>query len=120
MRGAREDRNRMGERLKNAREYIGLSQEEVSKAINIPRSALSAIESGLRGVDVLELKALAQIYRLPITHFTGESVLKTGLPADIAHLARAASQLAKKDREELGRFAEYLGARGKPKKKSDE
>jgi transcriptional regulator with XRE-family HTH domain len=117
---AKAERNKIGERLKNAREYLGLSQEEVSKVINIPRSALSAIESGLRGVDVLELKALAKIYKLPVSHLTDESPTHLALPADIAHLARAASQLAKKDRVELGRFAEYLGARGKTKKRPDE
>lgn len=120
MSAAKGDRSKIGERLKNAREYLGLSQEEVSKVINIPRSALSAIESGQRGVDVLELKALAKIYKLPVSHLTDESPTHPELPADIAHLARAASQLAKKDRVELGRFAEYLSARGKTKKRPDE
>lgn len=113
-------RSKMGERLKSAREYLGLSQEEVAKVINIPRSALSAIESGLRGVDVLELKALAKLYNRPISHFTDERPTQPSLPSDIAHLARAASQLTKKDRDELGRFAEYLSARGKTKKRADE
>lgn len=116
MSSAKTERNKIGERLKDAREYLGLSQEEVSKGISIPRSALSAIESGSRGVDVLELKALAKIYKLPISHFTDESPTHVELPADIAHLARAASQLAKKDRDELGKFAEYLSARGKTQK----
>lgn len=120
MSAAKGDRNKIGERLKSAREYLGLSQEEVAKVIGIPRSALSAIESGVRGVDVLELKALAKLYKLPINHFTDETPTHLGLPSDIAHLARAASQLTKKDRDELGRFAEYLSARGKAKKRTDE
>lgn len=114
------DRHKIGGRLKTAREYLGLSQEEVSKMIGIPRSALSAIESGTRGVDVLELKDLAKIYKLPVSHFTDEGEGQAVLPADIAHLARAAAQLAKKDRDELGRFAEYLSARGKAKKRTNE
>lgn len=120
MSSAKGDRSKIGERLKSAREYLGLSQEEVSKIIGIPRSALSTIESGIRGVDVLELKALAKIYKLPVSHFTDEGQGQSKLPEDIAHLARAAAQLAKKDREELGRFAEYLSARGKTKKRTHE
>jgi transcriptional regulator with XRE-family HTH domain len=117
---AKGDRNKLGERLKSAREYLGLSQEEVSKALGIPRSALSAIESGQRGVDVLELKALAKIYKLPSSYLTGENSPEFALPPDIAHLARAASQLGKSDREELSRFAEYLSARGRAKKRANE
>jgi hypothetical protein len=33
------------------------------------------------------------------------------LPADVAHLARAAAKLSVKDRDELERFAEFLKTR---------
>ena len=116
----KEDRYKLGERLKSDRVYLGLSQEEVSKMIRIPRSALSSIELGQRGIDALELKALAEIYKLPMAYLTGETTIKRDIPEDIAHLARAVKKLSKTDREELSRFAEYLGARGKTRKKSNE
>ncbi len=116
----KEDRYKLGERLKSEREYLGLSQEEVSKMIRIPRSALSSIELGQRGIDALELKALAEIYKLPMAYLTGETTIKRDIPEDIAHLARAVKKLSKTDREELSRFAEYLSARGKTRKKSNE
>ena len=67
------DRRAMGERLRQAREYLGFSQEEVAKYLNISRSALSNIETGQRKVDALELKKLASLYKRPVTHFTGDS-----------------------------------------------
>ena len=42
------DRQVLGERLKEAREYVGLKQDDVAKKLGIPRSALSNIEAGSR------------------------------------------------------------------------
>ncbi len=105
------DRQRLGARLREAREYLGLSQDEVAKYLGIPRTALSHIESGQRGVDALELKKMAQLYKQPGVYFTGESQPEAGMPEDVAHLARAAAGLSEGDRRELSRFAEYLRAR---------
>jgi transcriptional regulator with XRE-family HTH domain len=109
------ERLQLGERLRRAREYLGLSQDEVARHLGIPRTALSNIEAGSRRVEVLELKRLADLFRQPVTHFTAEEDEDTAgaaeLPADIAHLARAATKLSTTDREELRRFAEYLRVR---------
>lgn len=98
-----------------SREYLKLSQDEVARHLGIPRTALTNIESGQRRVDAMELKRLADLYRRPVSHFTGEEEV-TALPADVTHLARAAAKLSVKDREELSRFAEFLGTRSGPKK----
>jgi transcriptional regulator with XRE-family HTH domain len=105
------DRQRLGARLREAREYLGLSQDEVAKYLSIPRTALSHIESGQRGVDALELKKMAQLYKQPVVYFTGESQPAAGMSEDVAHLARAAAGLSEGDRRDLNRFAEYLRAR---------
>lgn len=105
------DRQKLGARLREAREYLGLSQDEVAKYLGIPRTALSHIESGQRRIDALELKKLAQLYKRPVVYFTGESQSDTGMPEDVAHLARAAAGLSEGDRRELSRFAEYLRSR---------
>lgn len=106
-------RQQLGARLRKAREYLGLLQEEVAKYLKIPRSALSHIESGQRRIDALELKRLAVLYKKPVAHFTDDSDASEGMPEDIAHLARAAAGLSEHDREELARFADYLSARSK-------
>lgn len=104
-------RRRLGERLREARKYLGLKQEEVAAYLKIGRTALTDIESGQRRVEAIELTRLAQLYRQSIGYFTGEDTASTGLPIDVAHLARRVADLSTEDREELGRFAEYLRSR---------
>jgi len=105
------DRNRLGGLLRDAREYLELSQDEVAKKMNLPRTAISLIESGQRRVDALELKQFAQLYQRPVAYFTDEEPAASAMPESVAHLARTASKLSDKDREELTRFAEFLGTR---------
>ena len=105
------ERRQLGERLREVRKYLGLKQEEVATHVKIPRTALSDIESGQRRVEALELARLAKLYRQPVSYFTGEDAAAAALPADVAHFARQTADLSAQDREELGRFAEYLRAR---------
>jgi transcriptional regulator with XRE-family HTH domain len=114
------DRQKLGARLREAREYLGLSQDDVAKYLSIPRTALSHIESGQRRIDALELKKLAQLYKRPVVYFTGESQADAGMSEDVAHLARAAAGLSEGDRRELSRFAEYLRARAESEGSSND
>src|ERR1700704_6697285 len=66
------DRQVLGERLKEAREYVGLKQDDVAKKLGIPRSALSNVEAGARKVDAIELAQLAKLYQRPVAWFTGD------------------------------------------------
>jgi transcriptional regulator with XRE-family HTH domain len=108
-----EERRRLGDRLREARKYLGLKQEEVATYLKIPRTALTDIESGQRRVEAIELTRLAKLYRQPVAYFTGEDEAGASLPVDVAHLARQAADLSQQDRDELGRFAEYLRARSR-------
>ena len=109
-------RRRLGERLRDARKYLGLKQEEVATYLKLPRTALTDIENGQRRVEAIELTRLARLYRQSVAYLTGEDEVSSALPADVAHLARQAASLSEEDRLELGRFAEYLRARSKPGK----
>lgn len=104
-------RRQLGERLREARKYLGLKQEEVAAYLKIGRTALTDIESGQRRVEAIELTRLARLYRQSIGYFTGEDEASAGLPADVAHLARRVADLSTDDREELARFADYLRSR---------
>lgn len=92
-------------RLKEAREYLGYSQQEIAQATKLSRSAISLIESGQRRIDTVELVELARLYQRSVAYFTGE---EEELPGDVQALARQASQLSAKDRSELLRFSEFL------------
>jgi len=111
-----EERKRLGERLRDARNYLGLKQEEVATYLNIPRTALTDMESGRRKVEALELTKLAKLYKQPVNFFTGDEHTAGELTADVAHLARQAATLSSQDREELGRFAEYLRTRSQSRR----
>jgi transcriptional regulator with XRE-family HTH domain len=108
-------RQLIGERLKEARKYLGFTQEDVAAYLKIPRTALVDIESGQRRVDALELSRLAQLYKQPTTYFTGEDVAASALPPSVAHIARKAAELSDGDQEELSRFVEYLESRSRRK-----
>lgn len=101
----------LGARLKDAREYVGLLQEDVATALGIPRTSVHALEAGKRKVTGLELRRLARLYRRPVAWMLGEE------DVDLNHaepLFRAAAALSDTDREQVLRFAEFLAAAGKP------
>jgi len=107
-----ENRQALGTRLKEAREYLELSQDEVARVLDVPRTAVSLMEAGQRKVDAIELKKLAEIYQRPIGYFTGETGAAIPLtPESVQHLARTAAKLSDRDREELLQFAQFLQAR---------
>ncbi|MCC6602814.1 MAG: helix-turn-helix transcriptional regulator [Anaerolineae bacterium] len=56
-------------RLLQARLDAGLTQMEVAEKLGKPQSFVSRSETGARRIDVIELKAFAQIYDVPIEAF---------------------------------------------------
>jgi transcriptional regulator with XRE-family HTH domain len=114
------DRQALGDRFKEAREYMGLTQDDVAKSLGIPRSALSNVEAGTRKVDAIELARLAKLYQRPVAWFTGEDFAASSEVAkEVAHVARAAATLSHQDRQELARFADFLKSRAKAKASPD-
>src|SRR3990167_8174868 len=109
--GDEQERRRLGDRLREARKYLGLKQEEVAAYLKIPRTALTDIENGQRRVEAIELPRLARFSRRWGPFFPGEAGASASLPADVAHLARRVAALSTEDRAELSRFAEYLRSR---------
>jgi transcriptional regulator with XRE-family HTH domain len=91
-------------RLREVREYLGLSQQYVADKTGIARSAVSDIERGLRKVDSLELRKLARLYMYPVGYFLGEEEADE----EVRALARAVTDLTEGDRAEVVRFAQFL------------
>lgn len=101
-------RAEMAERLRQSREYVGLSQEEVASALGISRPAVTHIESGSRKVEATELSILARLYRRTLEYLlTGREPAPQG-PEQLAFLARAIKGLSDRDLDEVARFAEFL------------
>lgn len=59
-------RAKLGARLREAREAVGLSQAAVAPKVQISRSAISLLETGQRRITALELKRLAQLYKCSV------------------------------------------------------
>ncbi len=79
------------------------------------------MESGQRGVESLELKALAKLYQRPVAYFTGEDEeLGAGVGADVAMLAKQVAKLSDQDRGELMRFSEFLMQRSQARPRNDD
>ncbi|MBI4352453.1 MAG: ImmA/IrrE family metallo-endopeptidase [Candidatus Omnitrophica bacterium] len=65
----------IGERLKRARESLGLTQEEVAVKLEIGRPRYSDIENGKRDVPLKDLYRFAEFYGRPIDYFIKETLL---------------------------------------------
>lgn len=105
----------LGRRLREAREYVGLSQEEVAFALSVSRPAVGHIESGTRKVEAFELNKLSELYGRTVDYLlTGNAP-----PGDtrIAFLARATMGMSDSDMDELARFAAFLKNSPKIKKR---
>jgi len=112
---APDEAQQLARRLREAREFTNLSQQFVSEQTGIPRSAISDIERGSRRVESLELKRLAELYRMPVGYLLGDATPAeaelAGAPATdptVAALARTAAEMGEKEREEVLRFALFL------------
>ena len=54
--------NELGTRLKKAREYLGLTQDDVAKLMGVSRVIITNIEAGTRKVSAEELSKFSKIY----------------------------------------------------------
>jgi transcriptional regulator with XRE-family HTH domain len=95
----------LAQRVRTEREYLGLSQEQVSRALNVSRAAVSAIETGRRKVSSVELARLAKLFGT-----TTDRLLGSAIAADdsATQLFRATKDLSDNDKEQVLRFAEFL------------
>lgn len=101
----------LGERLRGAREYLGLSQEDVAEHMGLSRPAISNVESGKRKVSTFELTRFAQLYRRPYEYFLGETDELVDDEVSGA-LFRTAQELSDSDKEQVLRFAQFLRGAG--------
>lgn len=103
---ADQQRLELASRLREAREYLGMSQEEVAAALQISRPAVSNIEAGSRKIEAVELDKLGKLYGTTVDFLlTGQTETSD---SRVAFLARATQGLSKGDLNELERFASFL------------
>ena len=87
-------------RLREAREYSGLSQGQVAKLLDMHRPTITEIEAGRRRVTTEELSCFAEIYDVEVTWLLDEdSDTNDNDMATIELAARELSKLKKEDRK---------------------
>jgi transcriptional regulator with XRE-family HTH domain len=95
--------NNIYNRLKSARTYLNLSQEYVAKHLGIPRTAISAIETGQRNISTNELKIFSELYGLTcdqIVHGEDDN-------QEIKIFARLYADLPETDKLEIQNLIEF-------------
>jgi len=105
----------LGERLRESREYLGLSQQEVSDLLGVSRPAVTQIEAGRRKVSTLELREFARLYRRPYEWLVGEAAGDPPADDEVTQaLYRTTRGLSERDRAQLLSFAQFLSGAGEP------
>ena len=102
----------LSERLRFAREQVGLSQAQVAKMMHVHRPTISEIEAGRRRVTAEEVPKFAQIYDVSISWLSGADE-DDGIGDDRVRLA--ARELAKLNRVDLDRIMRLLATMRKSK-----
>lgn len=97
------ERNAIAQRLRAAREQVGLSQGQVAVLMGLQRPSISEIEAGRRGVVAEEINKLSNIYGVSVSWLTKA---ESEVPDPAVELA--ARELAKLDSADLDRVLQLL------------
>lgn len=84
----------IGERVRDSRAFMGLSQQDLAERIGLEHSMISKLEKGARHIDAIELTAIAQALEYPVTHFlapTPEAVPHNASAAESERLSESAA-----------------------------
>ena len=74
----------LGKRLRQAREYVGLKQEDAAAALRLDATAIAKIEHGKRGVGALEMVRLATLYKVSMSDLLANAVDRADIRLHIA------------------------------------
>lgn len=99
-------RQAIAQRIRESREYLGLSQADVAGVLGIARPAVTRIESGDRNVESAELDQLARLFGCSADYLLGHVDEKQTKAT--AFLARTFRGLSEDDMNEVAKFAEFL------------
>jgi Zn-dependent peptidase ImmA (M78 family)/DNA-binding XRE family transcriptional regulator len=84
----------VGERLRIARESVGITQADAAAAIEVARTTLVAIEQGQRRVRINELQSLARLYRTTVNALLRQEAVHVDLAPRFRRLPNSADTAA--------------------------
>lgn len=95
------EREKIAERLKEARTMAGLSQESAAKILGIQRPAISEIEAGKRKVSAEEVIQFSKLYKVSTSWLLLKEDNETGMDEQLKVAARELSKMSEADRKKL-------------------
>ena len=99
----------MAERLSEARELAGYSQEQVALALGVSRPMVTYWEGGSRTPNDRQLVGLSRLYGMDVAKLRGDVPLESAQPAaDMMFRGAGAQQLPPEGRRGLGEFVDFL------------
>lgn len=75
-----------GQRIRDARERLGITQEELAARLKKSQNAISDYENGRRAIRITELPDLANALETPVAYFFGDDNPEEEAAALIAQL----------------------------------
>lgn len=71
------DLQRLGNRIRQAREQLGLSQEAFAARVSKTQTAVSEYENGNRRISITEIPKFAEVLQVPIMYFFEDNLNPT-------------------------------------------
>ncbi len=91
------DNKKVGEKLRKAREYLDLTQEQVANILNVGRDAIIRIEKGTRKISAEELANFSNLYRISMDDILNND----GIKYSEQIFARGFDKLSEQDKKEV-------------------
>ena len=95
------DKQKLANRIKQARELAGLSQGQAAKQLGFHRPTISEIEAGRRNVKTDELIAFAELFGVETSWLIDGEIEEGKLNKEILAAARELSSMKKEDLDTL-------------------
>lgn len=87
-----------GEKLKAAREFLGLTQEQAATALNMTRNMIVNIENNNRAIKSDELYKFSKLYGISMEEIVSD---EKEIDMNVPIFARGFESLSKKDQQEI-------------------
>lgn len=95
------EREKIAERLKEARTMAGLSQDSAAKILGIQRPSISEIEAGKRKVSAEEVIQFAKLYKVSTSWLLLKDDVESEMDEQMKVAARELSKMSEVDRKKL-------------------
>ena len=89
---------KIGEKLKAAREFLGLTQEQVASTLNMTRNMIVNIENNNRSIKSDELYKFSKLYGITMEEIVSD---EKEIDYNVQAFARGFESLSEKDQKEI-------------------